>query len=285
MAFSSLRSAAACCGSVLWFTAMSSAHAEISAEDFILISKGRLPIIISAPHGGTMRLPGVPDRRPRGKNFVTTRDVRTLELAQALAAAITSQLSRAPSVVAARFERKQIDANRPAAEAYDPPGAGGPKIVYDAFHKALRDARAEVTTSFHGGIVLDIHGQGREPDAVFRGTNNGRTVAHLIKQSGQAAVTGPKSIFGGLAAKGYRVVPPLGGREREDQLDGGYIVQTYGNRHGGVIDAVQLEFGARLRATENLDRTASDVAAAVTAFANAYLPLGAAPRYSGFRSY
>jgi len=129
-----------------------------------------------------------------------------------------------------------------------------------------------VQDKFGRGILLDIHGQGREADAIFRGTNNGRTVAQLVRRSGEAAVRGPKSIFGLLAAKGYRVIPPLVGDSRETQLEGGFIVQTYGSSRGGTVDAIQLEFGSNLRKTENLDKTASDVAAAVAGFAKEYLP-------------
>jgi hypothetical protein len=49
-------------------------------------------------------------------------------------------------------------------------------------------------------------------------------------------------------------------------------VQTYGSHRATRIDAIQLEFGTRLRARDNVDRTAADVAAAIRVFAKEYLP-------------
>jgi N-formylglutamate amidohydrolase len=254
---------------------MSESLAETASEQFMVVQHGQLPIVISAPHGGTMLLPGVAARQNHGDHqFNIGRDVRTLELAQKLAAAIELKLGHAPFTVIAKFERKHIDANRPAVYAYDPPGAGGPKSVYDAYHRALTDARAQVQSMFGRGLLLDVHGQSREGDAIFRGTQNDRTVAHLVRRSGEAAVRGPKSIFGVLAASGYRVLPPLVAGAREDQLEGGYTVMTYGSMRGGNVDAIQLEFGHHLRTPASIDKTANDAAEAVATFAKAYLPAG-----------
>src|SRR5580765_8135041 len=163
--------------------------AETAPDPFVIVRQGQLPIVISAPHGGTTALPGVAERQNRGaKQFNTGRDLRTLEFAEKLAAAIERELGQAPFVVIAKFERKQVDANRPTADAYDAPGASGQKRFYDAYHRALAEARAQVQTTFGRGLLLDIHGQGREPDAIFRGTNNGRAVAQLVRRSGEAAV-------------------------------------------------------------------------------------------------
>lgn len=61
-----------------------------------------LPIILSAPHGGKLAIPGVPVRTGEGQvkaagKFVASRDTGTEELAQAVSEAIecaTSKLAR-----------------------------------------------------------------------------------------------------------------------------------------------------------------------------------------------
>jgi hypothetical protein len=88
------------------------------------------------------------------------------------------------------------------------------------------------------------------------------------------AVTGPKSIFGQLERMGYKILPPTQESPKEDRYTGGYTVQTYGSHHQTGIDAIQLEFGSKLRARANLERTAGDLAEAIAVFAQEYLPLG-----------
>jgi N-formylglutamate amidohydrolase len=120
-------------------------------------------------------------------------------------------------------------------------------------------------------LLLDIHGQGSEPDTIFRGTDNGKSVAALRQRHGSAALTGSESILGQLAAKGYKIIPNTAGDERERRYTGGYTTRTYGSHHGTCIDAIQLELGANLRSQKNLPRTADDLAEAAANFARAFL--------------
>jgi len=263
-----------CCVILTCAATTSGVLAEPNPQDFMIVRAGQLPIILSAPHGGTTPMPDIAARGRRGATrFVVQPDTRTMELTEKLAAAIERQMGRAPFVIIAKFERKHVDANRPAEDAYDPPGTNGPKQIYEAYHRAIAEARAEVQKTFGRGILLDIHGQKARIDGIFRGTNNRLTVSHLIGRSGQAALEGPKSILGVLTAKGYPVIPAVGSNAPEHKsFTGGYTVRTHGSRNGGTVDAIQLEFGTTLRLSENLDRTANDVADAIAVFAKEYLP-------------
>jgi hypothetical protein len=65
---------------------------KLPIEDLIAVQPGRVPIILSAPHGGQKDIPGAAPRKGGGtggatKNFVLVRDVNTEELAVELAAA------------------------------------------------------------------------------------------------------------------------------------------------------------------------------------------------------
>lgn len=101
--------------------------------------RGNLPILITAPHGGTKAIPGVPKRT--GKNpatgavipqFWTLQDDGTIEIALAVSDNLYQLLGARPYLVAADFDRKYIDANR-AGEiaAYENPNA---KPYYDFYH-------------------------------------------------------------------------------------------------------------------------------------------------------
>ena len=269
---------------LMLFVASAGVHAQTQTVDFVTTMHGDLPVILSAPHGGRDRMPGIPERvRPEpGAEKTGARwggfhggagDTGTLELTEKVAARLKTRLGNSPYVILDRAQRRYVDVNRPADLAYDPPGTDGPKAVYDTYHRALAAAVQDVTRRFGRGLLLDIHGQGDAAETVFRGTNDGRTVSHLLKRSGQPALTGPESIFGVFAAKGYAVNPAIGSTDREDRrYNGGYIVATYGSRAGGSVDAIQLEFGTALRARARLDRTADDLADAVVRFAKTYLP-------------
>ncbi|MBM4298709.1 MAG: N-formylglutamate amidohydrolase, partial [Deltaproteobacteria bacterium] len=240
-------------------------------EKFLTVWAGTLPIIISAPHGGREPLAGVAQRRGVGvPQFVTGRDTRTDELAEAVAGKLAHTFRAKPFLVVARFERKYVDANRARHAAYE---SDGGKLYYDAYHDALGEACKFVRMEWGRGILLDIHGEGADPEAVFRGTNNGKTVQTLVGQFGQEAVSGSKSITGQLAEKGYKVFPPNGSSDKEQRYVGGFIVQNYGSHKAGGVDAIQLEFGTNLRQRAVLERTASDVASAVTVFVKNYLPM------------
>jgi N-formylglutamate amidohydrolase len=230
---------------------------------------GMLPIILSAPHGGREPIPGVPVRRGIGvPQFTTERDSNTAELAEAVANAIGNRLGANPFLIIARFDRKYVDANRPHAAAYESAAA---KPYYEAYHRALEDASESVRKQWAGGILLDIHGQGAETSTIFRGTDNGKSVSALQKKFGKDALTGPKSIVGQMAAKGYKFVPNGVGDAKEQRYTGGYTTRTYGSHRGTQIDAIQLEMGSNLRASANLDRTAIDLADSIVIFARQYL--------------
>jgi len=240
-------------------------------SDLLMIWAGMLPIILSAPHGGRQPIPGVAVRRGAGVlQFTTERDSNTAELAEALGLKLSDRLGAKPFLVIAHFERKYIDANRAQTAAYESAAA---QPYYDAYHQALEEAAARVRQRWGTGLLLDIHGQGAEADTIFRGTNNGKSVAALRQRFGSEALSGSKSIFSQLALKGYKIAPAAAADDRERRYTGGYTTQTYGSHRSTRIDAIQLEFGANLRARANLDRTASDLAQAIEIFAKAYLPL------------
>ncbi len=252
--------------------------ATVAAEEpppLVFIQQGKLPIIISAPHGGTLPIPNTDvrergDRPTGGAGFVVARDSNTQELAQHLVAAIEKHFGQPPFAVIARSHRKYLDPNRPAELAYDDPDA---KPVYDSYHGALTEACRTVQKEHRRGLLLDIHGQGSSAEHVFRGTQNGKTVKLLAERYGDEAIHGPSSLFGRLQSRGWKVHPdPLTGKEQAG-YNGGYIVQTYGSHQAIGVDAVQLEFGAAYRTRDKLAKTAETLTLAIADYAEDHLGL------------
>lgn len=232
--------------------------------------KGSLPIILTAPHGGRSSIAGVPARKGEGvQQFATVRDENTAELSLKIADFIEKDLGSRPYLIIADFERKQVDANRNRTAAFESPDAA---LHYDAFHEAVAAACAQIIKNSKSGLLVDIHGQSKERNAIFRGTGDRRTVRHLIDTWGESALTGPESISGVLATHQYSVIPASGSQDREDPaFNGGFIVRTYGSSPGRAMDALQLEIGTDLRANARLDRTARDIATSIVTFYKKYL--------------
>ncbi len=252
-----------------FFHSQSAAQSSLDGNKLLTLWAGSLPIILTAPHGGREAIPGIPARRGIGvAQFTAERDSNTAELAEALAVKLRQRLGAAPFLVIARFERKFVDANREPGSAYE---AAQAKTYYDNYHRALGDAAQAIRQKWGSGLLLDIHGQGEQAVTIYRGTDNGKSVSQLHQQFGASALTGPKSILGYLASRGYKVLPDLGGKERETRYTGGYTTRTYGSHQGTKIDAIQLELGSDLRAKANLERTAGDLAQAIEIFTREFL--------------
>jgi len=261
---------AACCV-VLSGVCLQPADAQQRATHLVATERGQLPIILSAPHGGRLAISGVAKRAGKGvASFRTVQDVNTGRLVEQVADAIEAELGKRPYTVVAQFHRRYVDANRPLKDACESKAA---EVYYDTFHRALHEARADVIQHWGRGLLLDIHGQAAEPRAIVRGTQNGRTVTHLVQRFGGEALTGETSLFGRLASQGFSVIPEVGADAGEDRrYSGGFIVQTYGSSAGSTLDAIQLELGRELRSAEEISTTAGKLATAIIQFAGEYLP-------------
>lgn len=252
----------------LALTVVVAAHAADN-HPLVLAQRGDLPIILSAPHGGTNAVPGVA-RRQSG-TLVT--DAFTLELTQATARELERLLGAKPFVVACLAKREFLDVNRAPAEAFEDADA---RLIYRAYHTALSNAVATVRQRFPAGaLLLDVHGQKAEPLKIVRGTVNGLTVQRMLTQHGHRALGGDDSVLGRLAAAGYGIVPPNtppGTPPEMVQYVGGFIVRTYGSHQPHGIDALQLETGTGLRTNRAARaKLAVDLAVAIAAYHRTYL--------------
>jgi N-formylglutamate amidohydrolase len=254
-----------------WLQAEALAQSVLEAERLLTLTTGNLPLVLVAPHGGREAIPGIGIRQGNGvPQFKTGRDHNTAELAEAIALKLGQMSGAKPFLVIARFHRKYIDANRPSIEAYEALEA---QPYYGAFHSAVDEACKQIRQVWGRGLLLDIHGQAAEANVIFRGTMHGKSVTDLVQRFGRQAMTGRHSILGQLALSGYKILPEPSVNDRESRYSGGHTVQTYCSHRATRIDAIQLEFGTRLRARGNVDRTAVDVAAAIRVFAKEYLPI------------
>lgn len=243
-------------------------------EALVLTGEGSIPILISAPHGGTLGIPGVEPREGKGlktgpSGFFVGRDGGTQELALAVVEAIEEEVGEKPYFVISATHRKYLDPNRPASIALED---NAMQPVYDRYHQTMVKFTTQIINNHQQGLLLDLHGQGSKRDTVFRGTSNGKTVSRLIREFGKSAHEGEQSFFGILQSAGWTVHPnPFDGKEQSG-FTGGYIVQTYGSHQAIGIDAMQLEMGAIYRTKESRERIARELAKAIVQYSKLYLP-------------
>lgn len=246
-----------------------------ASSELIEIQQGDLPIILSAPHDGSLEVPGAKPRTGAGLEakpggFVTARDTGTAPLARLVSQEIERRFGRKPYLVINLAHRKFMDPNRPAAEAYEEEAT---QKVYEAYHNFLDKACTEVRNKYQAGLLLDIHGQGSRRNTVFRGTQNGLTVELLRNRFGEGAHSGDASFLAMLDARKFTVHPqPFDGKEQAG-FTGGFIVKNYGSHSTYGIDAIQLEFGGLYRAADNRESAAAVLADAVAEYAATYLKL------------
>jgi N-formylglutamate amidohydrolase len=254
---------------------------ESAAADLVLVQQGRLPIILTAPHGGREAIPGIAPRRSYDKDKIeasrkwggldTGGDADTDILVQGIATEIERIIGKKPYLVMAKFARKYVDANRPAELALD-----NSKAIpyYEYYHNTIRGFIDEARGKYPAVLLIDVHGQKKDPEVLMRGTINGRSVARLLNRAGVPAVTGPNGIFGQLEAHGFKVFPgndvPPSGTAENAGYNGGYTVLMSSNAADGV-DAVQFEFGTRYRRKAMLNKSAEDAGKAIAAFYEIYL--------------
>lgn len=234
----------------------------------VVASAGTLPLILTVPHDGDASLGTTPTRMPgRSPQDKFTRDGGTRALAEQIASHLEARFGKRPFLVIAGFSRKYLDANRSQQDAMQSPDA---LPAYRAYHDQIASFVAQTKRQFPAGALLvDVHGQADEPDIIFRGTRAGLTTTVLRKRFGPPAIRGEHSVLGILEAKGYRVHPPVAASTlaEDPRFAGGYTVFTYGSHQPLGIDAIQLEFGIRVRKNPRLPQ---DVADALHTFMGQY---------------
>ena len=198
----------------------------VAADDFVDVTVGNMPLVLSAPHGGTEKPVGVPNRT----SGTLKRDTNTYELAIELAAAIEKRTGKTPFLVTNRLHRVKMDPNLAIEEATQ--GGVFAAVVYRAYHKALEES-CQQALQIGGGdaLLIDLHGHAHPDDWI--------EVGHLLRGSDLAVpddelkdvdwIRGPRSIGALLEKVGFQAVPSprLPHPDGKKFWSGGYITRHY----------------------------------------------------------
>ncbi|MEX0892141.1 MAG: hypothetical protein WEB88_08215, partial [Gemmatimonadota bacterium] len=240
-------------------TPLESGQSYFGYRDYIEYIAGDIPLVISAPHGGSLR----PSEMPQRTEGTTVRDTNTEELARAIVAAFEARLGGRPHVIISRVHRVHLDPNREIGEAAQ--GNPAAELAWREFQTFIEDARLRVRQAGGEGFYIDLHGHGHaiqrlewgyllsssdltvtdqllNRDAMVEASSV-REIAQRTGQPLAELLRGPASLGALLAAEDYRSVPspddphPAG----QPYFSGGYNTARHGSRDGGTISGVQLE--------------------------------------------
>lgn len=271
-------------------------------ERYVEHIAGSLPIVISSPHGGSLRPATIADRTAG----VTASDLNSQDLARALADALHQASGLRPHVVASHLHRRKLDPNREIKEA-----AAGNAIAERAwreYHDFVRTSTGAAVQQHGFAFLVDIHGhahplprlelgyslgsvQLNQDDRAFEQSDftrlsSLRDLHARVGGSGVDLIRGPRSLGALFVARGIRAVPSPAepGPGPGPFFSGGYTVSTHASaadtKH---VDGVQFEaFRTGLRDTEkNRARFASIAAEVLLIFLReryGFDPAGTPPR-------
>jgi N-formylglutamate amidohydrolase len=267
-------------------TAIAGTH-YLGRNSYAEYRAGTLPLIISAPHGGTIEPAEIPHR-----TFgVVARDRNTDALAIALANAIESRFGERPHLIISQLHRSKLDPNREIVEA----AQGDPlaEQTWREFHGFIEHARARVLETHGDGFYLDLHGHGHAIQRLELGyllnaqelarsdaeldRGNGATdssIRALVERSGvdfSNLLRGPDSLGSLLEDQGYSTTPSDAQPDPGNNpfFSGGYNTARHGSRDGGSISGVQIE--AQFNGVRDTAAPREAFAAALATALEAYL--------------
>lgn len=215
------------------------------SDPLLLVERGNIPLILSAPHGGAH----FPDGWPVRAKGVKVRDTNTYEIALALRDAIRRRIGGEPYLIASRVHRRHLDLNRDREESGAMLGESQHALWAD-YHEAIERA-SMVARDQAGGraLLIDLHGHGHDHGLIELGF--AISADELRKEPRQlmdeAWVRGAKSLGARLDARGWKSVPsPTRPAPKIGQayFNGGYIVRRH---RGDGLRSIQIELPPRPR--------------------------------------
>ncbi|MBP6772129.1 MAG: hypothetical protein KA154_03965 [Gemmatimonadaceae bacterium] len=236
---------------------------------------GNAPVILTAPHGGSLTPSSIPDRTASacGGSATTVTDANTADLVRTMQARFFARFGTYPHVVIAHLSRRKLDPNRVAPEA----ACGNPAatVALEDWHSFINTAKAAVLSAHGKGWYMDIHGHAHplarlelgylladtdlnrsdvqlDASAAYETASSINTVSAFSPLSFAALLRGPSSLGSLYAARGFPSVPsssdpsPNGtayfnGGDNTVRHTCGSAAASLGGTSNGSICGVQIE--------------------------------------------
>ena len=232
----------------------------LPVQQWTTITQGTMPLVLIAPHGGSLKPEELPDRTCSG--CVVLNDVFTQELATAIDFAFFNRTGKRPFVIINKLHRIKFDGNRDRIEATG--GYAPLDQFWVHFHNAIDTARNRALRLHNRALVIDLHGHGHDNQrlelgyllnaAELRGNtttlgellNGVSSISGLAKSTSKGIdlIQGTTSLGHYFQAEGVPAVPSPqdpAPRDGEPYFNGGFNTARYGSINGVKSDAIQIE--------------------------------------------
>lgn len=244
-------------------------------NDYIEYIAGNAPVILSAPHGGSLTPTSIADRTASacGGAATTVTDANTQELVRTMQSRFFARYGKYPHVIISRLSRRKLDPNRLQPEA----GCGNAEAAQalTEWHAFIDRAKSAVIAAHGRGWYMDMHGHGHAVQRLelgylltatqLNGTDATLDASTAIENSASiltvslasplsfsALLRGSTSLGTLYAAQGFPSVPSSGDpRPNNDEyFNGGDNTRRHscgsaagplGGTTGGMICGVQIE--------------------------------------------
>ena len=150
-------------GSLAWAPAWAQPYVPgqsyFGRSNYIEYIAGDLPIIVSAPHGGTLTPSEIPDRDCTGiSDCSTTTDSYLDDLAAKVRTEVQNRVGHVPHVIICRLKRTKVDCNREIdVGAMSNVWA---MVAWNEFQDFIAAAKTAVSNQYGKGFYVDLHGHG-----------------------------------------------------------------------------------------------------------------------------
>jgi hypothetical protein len=227
-------------------------------RDYIKYHQGNIPLIISVPHGGSLKVQSIPMR----SNGIIGMDKKTIELSISLVDKIKKHFdnknssNKSPSYIISKVHRSKIDINKIETDAYCHSSKLA-KEIYGFYHEIIKKYIIYNMEHFNYSILIDIHGfeknkipKGFRDVDIILGTDNLKTISRdiiprrLWKQNLRGKIIKKFLDLDIIIAPGH----PM---RSEYVLTGGYITKEYGANKINNSQTIQIEFSDKIRIWDN----------------------------------
>ena len=223
-------------------------------NQFVKFHQGNLPLILTVPHGGSIKYESLPDR----ENGIMGIDSKTIKIALKLIQYLKKQnhtlenLNLSPSYVISLIHRSKIDFNREEFIAFNQ-NSNLAKMIYNYYHQKIAQIIHNNLKTFNNSLLIDIHGfesdkrpKGYRDVDIVLGSNNLKSIfGYSVPKKNWG-----KNIRGKLVKAFNRagiLVAPSHHLRREYVLTGGYTTTKYGASNILNSQSIQIEFSDRVR--------------------------------------